>query len=551
MKSKQLLSSSLSELIEKFSREDVVEEMEKEYQSAPAKLLSLSLLDDVSFLKEAVIPEETIDYFALQIKEKGLFNPLIVRPKEDRYEVILGRKRYYGANKAGLVSVPVVVANLEDEEVLLMLLADTRDQREFNVVEMALLCQELQTRFHYTQQTLADLSFQSRSQITNTLRILKLPAYLRKEICLEKITYGHAKAIASLDKDQINDIVRRIHEDNLSVRETEALAKSYRDYGKSGALERSLGLCVGAEVILKKKSVTFVFPSENEKESFINSLLAGRPEIGVCKLELPYTFSLGPYGQSKIVSGVYEGQILGKAISRSEEGEYASSFPIFPFRISQFEGDGNVYVDPDDSYAKKQYVGHFGGNKVWYILNAEEGALLRLGPNRQMDKDEFKNACKENTVKEKLNEFKPDVGAFLEVPPGTVYSVDPGIKILEVRENSDVCYPLVGKKPRLLDGMKVVNLSTFYKGLYLGEMVSTSPNFTIYKYDQTMNGLTLNKDSLGAIVILEGEGDVEGEIFSPGDVFFVPAKQTVRINSKSCRYIFVQAERKIQLSLFA
>ena len=151
---------SLNDLIEKFSQEDVIAVMEKEYQSAPAKLIPSSLIDDTPFIKEVVVPESTIDTFAAGLQEKGFYNPLVVRPKGDRYELILGRKRFLGAKKAGILSLPCAIVEVGDEEELLMLLADTRDQRDTNVVEMALICEALQRDFGYTQQTLAELSHQ-------------------------------------------------------------------------------------------------------------------------------------------------------------------------------------------------------------------------------------------------------------------------------------------------------------------------------------------------------------------------------------------------------
>ena len=108
---------SLSNLIEKFSQEDVIAVMEKEYQAAPARLIPTSLIDDTSFIKDIVIPKDVVSSFAAGLKEKGFYNPLIVRSKGDRFELILGRKRFFGAKKAGILSLPCVVRDAEDEEV--------------------------------------------------------------------------------------------------------------------------------------------------------------------------------------------------------------------------------------------------------------------------------------------------------------------------------------------------------------------------------------------------------------------------------------------------
>jgi len=225
----RLLNSSLSELVTRFSQENIVAEIEKRYQSAPAKLIPIAQIDDNAFVESVTLPEETTEYFAERLKEKGFYTPLVVRTKEDgRYEIILGRKRFYGARKAGIHSLPCAFAEVEDEETLLMLLADTRDQREANVVEMALVCKALQDKFDYNQQTLAELSHQSRCQISNILRILKLPKELQQAICLGKLSYGHGRALASLPEQEALRLGRRILHEGLSVREVETIAKHMR-----------------------------------------------------------------------------------------------------------------------------------------------------------------------------------------------------------------------------------------------------------------------------------------------------------------------------------
>lgn len=222
----RILSADLSDLISKFSQENIIAEIEKRYQSAPTRLLPISQIDDCDYVSKVGIPDETKEYFASRLKEKGFYNPLVVRSKADgRYELILGRKRFYGALTAGMVNLPCAFAEVENEEMLLMLLADTRDQREANVVEMALVCRALEEEFGYTQKTLAELSHQSRSQITNILRILKLPEFLQDAICLGKISYGHGRALASLETGDAARLGKRVLEEKLSVREVEALAK--------------------------------------------------------------------------------------------------------------------------------------------------------------------------------------------------------------------------------------------------------------------------------------------------------------------------------------
>ncbi len=267
-----LSNSSLSDLIEKFSQEDVIAVMEKEYQSAPAKLIPITLIEDTAYVREVLYPEDTISTFAEGLREKGFYNPLVVRPIGDKYEVILGRKRFFGAKKAGILSLPCAIVNVGDEEELLMLLADTRDNRNANVVEMALVCDALSKKFGYSQKTLAELSHQSRSQITNTLRILRLPKRVRNDICLGKLSYGHAKAIASLENADLKVALRRIKDFNLSVRDTERYVQSLSGaafFHDEDAIKKKTK---ASAVVVKKRSCTLYFDSEEEKDEFLKKL---------------------------------------------------------------------------------------------------------------------------------------------------------------------------------------------------------------------------------------------------------------------------------------
>ena len=268
---KRHLSSNLSELIEKFSQNDVIAEMEKEYQSAPAKLVPVASIDDNHFISKVKIAKPIVDYFASTLREKGIFNPLVVTPNGERFEIVLGRKRFLGAKKAGLVSLPCVIKEMGEEEELLTLLADNRDQRESNVLEMALICSALQKKFGYTQQTLASLSHQSRCQITNTMRLLRLSPELQEEVSLGKLSYGHAKAIASLNQEEMGEAVKKIHESKLSVRETERYVSSKKKGLEGQTLMDDYDIPNLKSLEIAGNSIKLKFASEEAKNEFLRS----------------------------------------------------------------------------------------------------------------------------------------------------------------------------------------------------------------------------------------------------------------------------------------
>lgn len=275
IKEDKILKSKLSTLIKKFSKNDVINDIEKEYQNSNAKQFSVASIDDNYYVKNAKISEIELKQIKESLLESGgMKSPLIIRPKKDHYEIVLGRKRLLASRLANMTSVPSVVINIDDEEMLLLLIASNRDERNANPIEMAYICQALKKNFNYTQQELGILTHQSRPQITNTMRLLNLPEDVQNDISMGKLSYGNAKAIVTLPETIIKEVVSAIYEHNLSVRETERVVKRYKKTSTVTSEEEEFinrkYLC---KTMIKKKSVTISFNSEEEKLNFINSLI--------------------------------------------------------------------------------------------------------------------------------------------------------------------------------------------------------------------------------------------------------------------------------------
>ncbi len=269
-KSQRKPNPTLSSLMEKFARNDVIAELEKEYQVSGGVMLSLSLIDDNHTVRKARPSKQESERFAAALKDRGLWNPLLVRPYQGRYELILGRKRYYGARIVGLKEVPCVISEASDEETLLMLLADVRDQREGSVLEMALIYQALISEYGYSQATLARLSHASRSQITNIIRLLKLPEPVIDELAKGRLTYGHARALIPLSYNDCLDVSEAVIRNSYSVRETEELCRRVLFPGQREDDLRATAIKIGADSIEKKeKSLTIFFPTKGALETFL------------------------------------------------------------------------------------------------------------------------------------------------------------------------------------------------------------------------------------------------------------------------------------------
>lgn len=270
-KNRILKKNQLSKLVNRFSKSYVIEEMQRNLQQAKSTELLTSNIDDNTFLKSAILPNETLKRVADSIFKSGITNPLIVRPKKNYYEIIFGRKRLLACKKYKIERVPARVINVNDEEMLFMLLADARAQRESNIIEIALVLDELSNKYNYDQKTLAELAHQSRSQITNILRLLNLPKHIIDDISVNKLSYGHAKAIASLPEDTIEELVKRIYDEKLSVRAVEYIVKSSRKINKEYPNNLLLNKYQG-KIINNDKSITINFINNKDKEDFLKDI---------------------------------------------------------------------------------------------------------------------------------------------------------------------------------------------------------------------------------------------------------------------------------------
>jgi ParB family chromosome partitioning protein len=170
-----------------------------------------------------VFDVEKLAQLAASIKEDGVLQPIVVRRRGTRYELIMGERRFQAAKQAGETSMPVVVKDVKDRDSLRLALVENIQRENLNVIEVALAYRQLVGTFGLTQAELADQVGKDRSSVANTLRLLNLPDEVQKMVSDAKITGGHARALLALptQKEQLA-LARRIVEQNLSVRQIEA-----------------------------------------------------------------------------------------------------------------------------------------------------------------------------------------------------------------------------------------------------------------------------------------------------------------------------------------
>ncbi|QSV46870.1 ParB/RepB/Spo0J family partition protein [Geobacter benzoatilyticus] len=199
----------------------VVEEEGKRYFSCPIEEIRPNKNQP-----RKTFTADKLEELAASIREKGIIQPLVVRKKGDHFELIAGERRWRAAQKAGLREVPVVIQDVSEDTALEMALIENIQREDLNAVEEAEAYHSLMENFSLTQEELARRVGKDRSTVANSLRLLKLPGDLKKDIVEDRLAMGHARAMLSLDTElQIREARDAIIKGNLTVREAESLVK--------------------------------------------------------------------------------------------------------------------------------------------------------------------------------------------------------------------------------------------------------------------------------------------------------------------------------------
>jgi ParB family chromosome partitioning protein len=187
--------------------------------------LPIELVQSNTLNPRKVFNEADLDDLVRSVAEKGILQPVVVRPVDDgqHYQIVAGERRWRAAQKAGLHHIPALVRELSDKEVLEIALIENVQRADLNPVEEAHGYQQLIDQFDYTQQQLAESIGKSRSHIANTLRLMALPASVLEALQTGKLTAGHARALIATEDPQ--SLAQKIIALGLSVRQAEALAR--------------------------------------------------------------------------------------------------------------------------------------------------------------------------------------------------------------------------------------------------------------------------------------------------------------------------------------
>ena len=249
-------------------------------------------------------------------------------------------------------------------------------------------------------------------------------------------------------------------------------------------------------------------------------------------------------GQSVVTTGEYAGKTLSEYVAmlgKDALGEKAKKFSYFPLLIKFIDAKDNlsIQVHPADEYALR-VEGEYGKTEMWYVLEAEEGAYLYYGFNRDITKEEFAERIKNNTILEVLNKVNVKSGDVFFIDAGTVHAIGAGLMICEIQQNSNTTYRVYDYDRRDKEGNarplhveKAIEVSKLTKAPELkkaeDDVLASCEYFTVKK--AMVNGeksLKIDESSFVSLIVVEGTGEVAlGEdklSVTKGDSIFVPAQ---------------------------
>jgi ParB family chromosome partitioning protein len=181
------------------------------------------------FQPRRAFDEAKLQELAMSIRNQGIIQPLVVRPKGERFELIAGERRWRAAMKAGLTRVPVVVREASDHDALQLALIENLQREDLNPIEEATGYRRLQEEFSWSQEEVAEKVGKSRPAVANALRLLSLPSEVQQEVAAGNLPAGQARALLGLQSEAvIMTAYREVIARALSTRETEKLVRNLK-----------------------------------------------------------------------------------------------------------------------------------------------------------------------------------------------------------------------------------------------------------------------------------------------------------------------------------
>jgi ParB family chromosome partitioning protein len=263
-------------------------EGEERREPSAAAEVALSELEPNPYQPRLTIDPEKLAELAASIRASGIVQPILVRRRGERYQIIAGERRWRAAEAAGLASVPVSVRDVKDEQLLELALVENVQREELSPLEEAQAFQRLQGELGLSQEEIARRVGRDRTTVANTVRLLKLPRELRELLAQGRLDAGHARALLALERaeDQLA-LGREAARKGLSVREVERRVallraprggqRAARKEPNTAAAEERLRRALGTRVLIARRgkggAIRVLFKSEAELQRLFELLL--------------------------------------------------------------------------------------------------------------------------------------------------------------------------------------------------------------------------------------------------------------------------------------
>lgn len=240
--------------------------------------VKLSELRSNPYQPRQVFDQEALNELAASIKEFGVIQPIIIKKSIKGYEIIAGERRVKASQLAGLEEIPAIIRDFTDEEMMEIALLENLQRENLNPIEESRAYKKLIDALHLTQEELAKRLGKSRSYITNMIGLQNLPSTIQDKISENKISMGHARVLSKLENEQQQEeLLTKIVNDGISVRELEDITKSKEEYTRTHKikpnhqktneyqyLEEELCEKLGTKVRIKKNKLEISFVNGND-----------------------------------------------------------------------------------------------------------------------------------------------------------------------------------------------------------------------------------------------------------------------------------------------
>ena len=259
-------------IISETSKDEIVEINLKELRPNP-------------YQPRKIFDQAALDELSNSIKEYGVFQPIIVKKSIKGYEIIAGERRVKAAEIAGLLTIPAIIRDFSDEQMMQIALIENLQREDLSAIEEANAYKEIINSLQITQEELSQKIGKSRSHVTNMLGLLKLPKIVQDMILQGNISMGHARVLSKLeDKNQIELLARKIIADGMSVRELERLVdlnfrrstpiknRNRETNAELKYIETLMKEKFGSKVVLTKSKIQISYDSINDLNRILEIL---------------------------------------------------------------------------------------------------------------------------------------------------------------------------------------------------------------------------------------------------------------------------------------